>query len=154
MQRRSTSAMCEPFTRIDRVGIFLIHSANTFEAMAGGQEELFENFAWLPTWEDCRRWLRERGTTEERVLEAWKNGTSKGLTDRETMYDLMLKILEGRNVSGGEHHVLRALSLYAGSDHAERLQKLTDNKLVSDDLRKSLRDVLAAIAAREKEEEF
>ncbi len=78
-----------------QAGIFLIHSANTFEAMAGGQEELFENFAWLPTWEDCRRWLRERGTTDERVLEAWKNGTSKGLTDRETMYDLMLKILEG-----------------------------------------------------------
>ncbi len=78
-----------------QAGIFLINRANTFEARAGGQEELFENFAWLPTWEDCRRWLRERGTTDESVLEAWKTGTSKGLTDRETMYDLMLKILEG-----------------------------------------------------------
>ncbi len=77
-----------------QAGIFLINSANTFEVMAGGQDEMFENFVWLPTWEDCRVWLRERGTSDEHVLDAWKTGMGKGLTDREAMYDLMLKILE------------------------------------------------------------
>ena len=80
-----------------QAGIFLINSANTFEAMAGGQDEMFENFVWLPTWEDCRVWLRERGMSDERMLDAWKAGMAKGLTDREAMYGLMLKILEGSN---------------------------------------------------------
>ncbi len=78
-----------------QAGIFLINSANTFESMAGGQEEMFENFVWLPTWEDCRRWLSEREISDERVMDAWKNGMEKDLTDRETMYGLMLQVLEG-----------------------------------------------------------
>lgn len=78
-----------------QAGIFLINSANTFEAMAGGQDELFENFAWLPTWEDCRAWLREKGVSNGRVAEAWKQAIAEGLTDREALYALMLEVLEG-----------------------------------------------------------
>lgn len=78
-----------------QAGIFLINSANTFEATAGGQDEMFENFVWLPTWEDCRTWLRKKGMSDKRVLDAWETGTEKGLTDCEVLYDLMLKILEG-----------------------------------------------------------
>jgi len=78
-----------------QAGVFLINSTNTFESMAGGQEEMFENFVWLPTWEECRAWLRERGIDEERVLEAWKEGRAAGLTDRQALYNLILRLLEG-----------------------------------------------------------
>lgn len=78
-----------------QAGVFLINSTNTFESMAGGQDEMFENFVWLPTWEECRAWLRERSIDEERVFGAWKEGRAAGLTDREALYKLILGILEG-----------------------------------------------------------
>lgn len=76
-----------------QAGIFLIQSTNVFEAMVGGQQEMLENFVWLPTWEDCRGWLEEKGVPDDRVLTAWKDGLRNGLTDRETLYRLMLEIL-------------------------------------------------------------
>lgn len=78
-----------------QAGVFLINSTNTFESMAGGQEELFENFVWLPTWEECRGWLREKGIDDDRVMSVWKEGRARDLTDRETLYGLILDILEG-----------------------------------------------------------
>jgi hypothetical protein len=82
-----------------QAGVFLINSTNTFEAMAGGQDEMFENFVWLPTWEESRAWLAEKGIDDERVMSAWRRGRSEGKTDRETLYDLILKILEGSAAS-------------------------------------------------------
>lgn len=78
-----------------QAGIFLIHSTNTFESMVGGQDEMFENFVWLPTWEDCRIWLKEKNVTDERTLEAWQRGCESGLSDREALYALIFKVLEG-----------------------------------------------------------
>ena len=78
-----------------QAGIFLLNSTNTFEAMVGGQEEMFENFAWLPTWEDCRTWLKEKGVSSERVTQAWQESVAEGRTDREALYGLMLQIIEG-----------------------------------------------------------
>lgn len=78
-----------------QAGVFLINSTNTFESMAGGQDEMFENFVWLPTWEECRAWLRERGIDEERVMQAWRDGRAQALTDRESLYHLILAIIEG-----------------------------------------------------------
>ena len=78
-----------------QAGIFLINSTNTFVSMVGGEEEFFENFAWLPTWEDCRTWLKQEQIPDERVGGAWQDGRSKGLTDRECLYTLILEILEG-----------------------------------------------------------
>ena len=83
-----------------QAGVFLINSTNTFESMVGGQEELFENFARLPSWADCRIWLEEKGVTDERVMEAWQAGRASGLTDRETLYTLILEILEGSTAAG------------------------------------------------------
>ena len=78
-----------------QAGVFLLNSTNTFEAMVGGEEEVFENFVWLPTWEECRAWLKERGLSHERVAQAWQEGVADGLTDRESLYTLMLGVLEG-----------------------------------------------------------
>ncbi|MCH7824146.1 MAG: hypothetical protein IH849_05040 [Acidobacteria bacterium] len=77
-----------------QAGIFLIHSANTFEILAGGKDELLENFVWLPTWEDCRAWLTEKQVSEDRVMSAWQSGKAQGLTDRQVLYGLILEILE------------------------------------------------------------
>ena len=77
-----------------QAGVFLINSTNTFESMAGGRDELFENFVWLPTWADCRTWLEEKGVSDERVMDAWQQGRASGLTDREALYALMFGILE------------------------------------------------------------
>ena len=78
-----------------QAGVFLINSTNTFESMAGGQDEMFENFVWLPTWDDCRAWLKEKGVSDERVAHVWQEGIAAGKTDREAMYAFMLGILEG-----------------------------------------------------------
>ena len=76
--------------------VFLIHSTNTFEVMVGGADQLIENFVWLPTWEDCRSWLKNESVPEDRVIGAWQSGDTRGLSDRQVLYELMLKILEGR----------------------------------------------------------
>ena len=77
-----------------QAGVFLIHSTNTFESLVGGQDEMFENFVWLPTWEDCRAWLKEKKLSDKRVMEAWRRGNEKGLTDREALYALILEVLK------------------------------------------------------------
>ena len=79
-----------------QAGVFLIHSTNTFEVMVGGADQLNENFVWLPTWEDCRSWLKNESVPEDRVIGAWQSGDTRGLSDRQVLYELMLKILEGR----------------------------------------------------------
>ena len=83
-----------------QAGVFLINSTNTFEVMVGGADELIENFVWLPTWEDCRSWLKNESVPEDRVIEAWQSGDTRGLSDRQVLYELMLKILEGRAAAG------------------------------------------------------
>jgi hypothetical protein len=77
-----------------QAGVFLINSTNTFESTAGGQEEMFENFVWLPTWEECRSWLKERGVDDETVMKSWKEGIAAGVSDRQAMYQLILRVLE------------------------------------------------------------
>ena len=77
-----------------QAGIFLIHSPNTFEILAGGQDEMLENFVWLPTWEDCRTWLTEKQVADDRVQSAWQSGRAQGLTDRQVLYGLILEVLE------------------------------------------------------------
>ena len=79
-----------------QAGVFLIHSTNTFEVMVGGADQLIENFVWLPTWEDCRSWLKNESVPEDRVIGAWQSGDTRGLSDRQVLYELMLKVLEGR----------------------------------------------------------
>ena len=79
-----------------QAGVFLINSTNTFEVMVGGADQLNENFVWLPTWEDCRSWLKNESVPEDRVIGAWQSGDTRGLSDRQVLYELMLKILEGR----------------------------------------------------------
>ena len=83
-----------------QAGVFLIHSTNTFEVMVGGADQLNENFVWLPTWEDCRSWLKNESVSEDRVIGAWQSGEARGLSDRQVLYELMLKILEGRAAAG------------------------------------------------------
>jgi len=83
-----------------QAGIFLIDSTNTFEVMVGGPDELIESFVWLPTWEDCRSWLKNESVSEDRVIGAWQSGEALGLSDRQVLYELMLKILEGRAAAG------------------------------------------------------
>lgn len=78
-----------------QAGVFLINSTNAFEAMAGGQDEMFENFVWLPTWEECRAWLGEKGVDDKRVLRGWQDGCENGMTDREALYKIILEVLEG-----------------------------------------------------------
>ena len=75
-------------------GIFLIDSTNTFEVQVGGTDKLIENFVWLPTWEDCRSWLKEKSVSEDHVTRAWQSGEAQGISDRQVLYELMLKILK------------------------------------------------------------
>lgn len=82
-----------------QAGIFLIHSTNTFEAMVGGPEELSENFVWLPTWEDCRAWLKEKKVPDDRIMEAWQRGAKDGMSDREALYGLIFRVLEAGKVA-------------------------------------------------------
>ena len=63
--------------------------------MVGGRDEMFENFVWLPIWEECRSWLKEKGVSDERVADGWRSGVSSGVSDREAMYALILEVLEG-----------------------------------------------------------
>jgi hypothetical protein len=79
-----------------QAGVYLIHSTNTFEALVGGQDEMFENFVWLPTWEDCRAWLKEKKLSDKHVMDAWRRGNDSGLTDREALYALIFEVLEGK----------------------------------------------------------
>jgi hypothetical protein len=78
-----------------QAGVFLIESTNSFESIAGGRDEMFENFVWVPTWDDCRRWLRERGVSDDDVVQAWQRGLADGNSDREALYALILEVLEG-----------------------------------------------------------
>lgn len=84
-----------------QAGVYLIHSTNSFEAMVGGPEELFENFVWLPTWEEARAWLTQHGVGPDKIVKAWQSGMAAGLTDRECLYRLMIEVLERRKAAAG-----------------------------------------------------
>jgi hypothetical protein len=77
-----------------QAGVYLIESPNAVAASVGGSDELEESFVWLPTWENCRAWLADRGMTGEDLVAALASGLADGLTDREALYRRMLDLLE------------------------------------------------------------
>ncbi len=79
-----------------QAGVHLIASANAMEQTVGGPEALRERFVWLPTWEDARAWLADRGVDGARVLAAVARAAGNGTSDREALYALMLEVLEGQ----------------------------------------------------------
>lgn len=74
--------------------VYLIISPNQTAVAAGGDEALENGFAWLPTWEDARGWLMGRGVTPKQLAAALKNGMEEGLSDRESLYTLIIEHLE------------------------------------------------------------
>lgn len=76
-----------------QAGVYLITSLNAFEALVGGPDEMHRSFAWLPTWEDARDWLRDHGVGDETAVRALDHGLPEGLTDRECLYRLILEQL-------------------------------------------------------------
>ena len=77
-----------------QAGVYLIQSPNAMATTVGGSEELEEGFVWLPTWENCRVWLIDRGVSEETLPGVLSAGLADGLSDREALYRRMLEILE------------------------------------------------------------
>lgn len=77
-----------------QAGVYLITSLNAMEAAAGGGEALRKGFAWLPTWEDARGWLEGRSYSLERLPGVLERGLRDGLSDRESLYREILRILE------------------------------------------------------------
>lgn len=77
-----------------QAGVYLVTSATSIEAAAGGEQELRAGFAWLLTWEDARAWLADHEVSADQLVEALRSGLADGLTDREALYRLMFEILE------------------------------------------------------------
>jgi len=77
-----------------QAGVHLIASANAMERLAGGEEDLREKFAWLPTWADARDWLDEHDVPRQAVVAALQDAIENDRTDREAIYDLILETLE------------------------------------------------------------
>lgn len=77
-----------------QAGVYLIQSPNAVAASVGGPEALQQGFVWLPTWENCRVWLVERGITDRGLVDALETGLADGLSDRESLYRRMLEMLE------------------------------------------------------------
>lgn len=77
-----------------QAGVHLVTSTNALEQAAGGEGELRARFVWLPTWEDARAWLEAHRVTADRLVEALRSGLGDGLSDRESLYRLMLEVLE------------------------------------------------------------
>ena len=79
-----------------QAGVYLIESLNAFETLVGGPEQLTEKFAWLPSWEDARRWLKENDIGLKEIAKALAAATDGEGSDREVLYGMILDVLESR----------------------------------------------------------
>lgn len=77
-----------------QAGVHLVTSPNAITAAMGGADGALDGLVWLPAWESCRAWLADRGTTSERLARTLWEGLDAGMTDRESLYRLMLELLE------------------------------------------------------------
>lgn len=77
-----------------QAGVYLIQSPNAVAASVGGDEEMMAGFVWLPTWENCRVWLVDRGVSDEELVATLAAGLADGLSDREALYRRMFEMLE------------------------------------------------------------
>ena len=77
-----------------QASVYLITSPNQTATEAGGQEMLASGFAWLPTWENARAWLMDRGVSPKQLAGALERGLEEGLSDRESLYTLIIEHLE------------------------------------------------------------
>ena len=77
-----------------QASVYLITSPNQTASAAGGHEILANGFAWLPTWEDARAWLADRGVSPKQLVGALENGLEEGLSDRESLYTLIIEHLQ------------------------------------------------------------
>jgi hypothetical protein len=50
-------------------GVYFVLNYEYFVKIAGGLTSFRENMLWLPTWEQCRVILRERGVDDGRVAQ-------------------------------------------------------------------------------------
>ncbi len=77
-----------------QASVYLITSPNQTAAAAGGHDVLASGFTWLPTWEDARAWLVDRGFSPKQLAGALEKGLGEGLSDRESLYTLIIEHLE------------------------------------------------------------
>ena len=76
-----------------QAGVYMITSLSAFIAAAGGNDpDVLDRFAWLPTWEDARAWLRDRGVERDQVIETLRGDDEA--SDRELLYQLMVQRLD------------------------------------------------------------
>ena len=75
-------------------GVFFVLNYEYFMKIAGGVQRFREIMLWLPTWEECRRSLRELGVSDSEVAQhlADCNGLADG-QERTRLYELMLQRL-------------------------------------------------------------
>lgn len=83
-----------------QAGVYAVTSANVIETAAGGAEHVGEAFIWLPTWEDARDWLTCRRVETDEIIEALRRGLGDGITDRESLYQLILQKLDSSKDEG------------------------------------------------------
>lgn len=77
-----------------QAGVYLITSPNAIATLVGGDDAMRQEFAWLPTWEDARSWLETQGVSADQLADTLRTGLESGLSDRESLYGLILEILE------------------------------------------------------------
>jgi hypothetical protein len=80
--------------------VYLISSPNQTAIAAGGHEALASGFSWLPTWEDARAWLMSHGVTPKQLAATLEHGMEEGLSDRESLYTLIIEHLEQDSQEG------------------------------------------------------
>lgn len=77
-----------------QAGVHLVTSPNALASAMGGEEAMLDGIVWLPTWESCRAWLTDRDVSPAQLAEALRAGLESGMSDRESLYRLMLELLE------------------------------------------------------------
>lgn len=74
--------------------IYVILDYPLFVKIAGGHDKLRSEWTWLPTWEEGRAWLKDKGKNDAEVLDRIRERVvDMGLTDREGLYELMVLTL-------------------------------------------------------------
>lgn len=75
-------------------GVFFVLNYEYFMKIAGGLDRFREIMLWLPTWEECRKLLRQMGVDDAKVAKHLTDcGGLEDGQERRCLYELMVQHL-------------------------------------------------------------
>lgn len=75
--------------------VYMVLDDERFTLQFGGEAQVYEDWTWLPTWEEACFWLKQQGKNNAEILDRVRERVvDSGVSHREALYELIRQTIK------------------------------------------------------------